>query len=192
MKCLYYLTSTLDSSSHIADDLHQAGIKDWFIHFLSKDESGLKRGKLHSSNYLERLDILRYGLLGILPGFFGGWALAAILDQMKVFGPELPGAAYYAIVFLAALFGVWEGGLIGIASENKKIAVFHDDLEAGNYLIMIYARKAMEERVKSVMTTRHPEARLAAMDTLFYNPFAELERLDIGYTETLARGRTGS
>lgn len=191
MKCMYYLTSTLDSSSHIADDLHQAGIKDWFIHFLSKDESGLKREKLHSSNYLERLDILRYGLLGVIPGFFGGWVLAAILDQMKIFGPELPGAAYYAIVFLATLFGAWEGGLIGIASENKKIAVFHDDLEAGNYLIMIYTDRAMEDRVKSAMATRHPEARLAAMDSLFYNPFAELKRLDIGSMETFAGGKTG-
>lgn len=192
MKCLYYLTSTLDSSSHISEDLHQAGVKDWFIHFLSKDVSGLTREKLHSSNDLERLDILRYGLLGVVPGFAGGWVLAWIFDQAKVFGAELPAVAYYAIVFLATLFGAWEGGLIGIASENKKIAVFHDDLEAGNYLIMIYTRKAMEQRVKSVMANRHPEAKLAAMDALFYNPFAELQRLDTGSADTLARRKASA
>jgi len=53
MKCLYYLTSTLDSTRKITDDLHQAGIDDWFIHVLSKDEAGLKKEKIHSSNYLE-------------------------------------------------------------------------------------------------------------------------------------------
>ena len=36
IKCLYYLTSTLDSTRHITDDLHEAGIDDWFIHVLSE------------------------------------------------------------------------------------------------------------------------------------------------------------
>jgi len=45
MKCIYYLTSTLESTRKITDDLHQAGIEDWFIHVLSHDEAGLKKEK---------------------------------------------------------------------------------------------------------------------------------------------------
>ena len=65
------------------------------------------------------------------------------------------------------LFGSWEGGLFGVATENKKIALFHDDLESGSYLIIIYTRKAAEEALKKVMETQHPEADLAAIDATF-------------------------
>jgi hypothetical protein len=177
MKCIYYLTSTLESSRKISDDLHRAGIGDWFIHFLSRDDSGLKREKLHSSNYLERLDILRYGLLGAVLGFVCGLIVAVIVAQIRPFGEDVPAVAYYAIVVISTLFGSWEGGLTGIATENKKLSVFHDDLAAGKHLIMIYARKAMEDTVKSAMAACHPEAKLVAVDPLFYNPFAALKRL---------------
>jgi len=177
MKCIYYLTSTLESSSNISNDLQQAGIGDWFIHFLSRDDSGIKRKKLHSSNYLERLDVLRYGLLGALLGFVAGLIVAVIITQIKPFGENTPAIVYYAIVVVFTLFGSWEGGLTGIATENRKLNVFHDDLAAGKHLIMIYVRNAMEDTVKSVMAAHHPEAKLVAADSLFYNPFAALKRL---------------
>lgn len=53
MKCIYYLISTLDSTSHITVDLHEVGIGVWLIHVLSKDEAGHSNMKIHSSNYLE-------------------------------------------------------------------------------------------------------------------------------------------
>lgn len=177
MKCLYYLTSTLDSTRKITDDLHQAGIDDWFIHVLSKDESGLKKDKIHSSNYLEQLDILRYGLIGGIAGFIVGLMVAGVVDYAKPFGPDAPAIVYYAIIGVLTLFGAWEGGLTGIASENKKITLFHDDIEAGNYLILIYAKKASEELIKKVMEAQHPEVELAAIDVSFYNPLSELKRL---------------
>lgn len=177
MKCLYYLTSTLDSTRKITDDLHQAGIDDWFIHVLSKDDAGLKKDKIHSSNYLEQLDILRYGIIGGIAGFVSGLIAAGFVDSVKPFGPEIPGIVYYAIIGVLTLFGAWEGGLTGIASENKKIALFHDDLDAGHYLILIYAKKTSEDLIKKVMETRHPEAELAAVDANFYNPLTSLKRI---------------
>lgn len=177
MKCLYYLTSNLDSTRHITDDLHKAGIDDWFIHVLSKNESELNKEKIHSSNYLEQLDILRYGIIGAIAGFIVGLMVAWFVDSVKPFGPDAPAIVYYAIIGVLTLFGAWEGGLTGIASENKKIALFHDDLEVGGYLILIYARKASEELIKKVMESRHPEAKLAAVDASFYNPLTELKRV---------------
>lgn len=63
MKCLYYLAPTLASTRTISDDLHAIGVKDWFIHVISNDEAGLKKERIHSSNYIETLDFLRTGLL---------------------------------------------------------------------------------------------------------------------------------
>jgi hypothetical protein len=177
MKCLYYLTATLDSTREITDDLHSAGINDWFIHVLSKDLAGLKKYKIHSSNYLEQLDILRYGILGGFFGFFVGLLAAWLFSVTKPFGPDLPNIVYFALTGFLTLFGTWEGGLAGIASENKKTALFHGDLEAGKYLILIYARKEAEDTVRKVMQKNHQEAKLAAIDANFYNPLTGLQRI---------------
>ncbi|WP_411725659.1 hypothetical protein [Methyloglobulus sp.] len=177
MKCIYYLTSTLDSTGHISDDLHEAGIGNWFIHVLSKDEAGLSKKKIHSSNYLEQLDILRFGIIGAIIGFIVGLFAANWMDTAKPFGSDVPGIAYFAVVAVLTLFGAWEGGLVGIASENKKVALFHDDIEAGKYLILIYARKDRETIVKTVMNSKHPEAELVAEDEYFYNPLTGLKRI---------------
>jgi ABC-type lipoprotein release transport system permease subunit len=53
---------------------------------LSKDESGLNKKKIHSSNYLEQLDILRYGIIGAIAGFIIGLMVAWFLDSVKPFG----------------------------------------------------------------------------------------------------------
>jgi hypothetical protein len=177
MKCIYYLTSTLDSTSHITDDLHKAGIGDWFIHVLSKDEAGLRKMKIHSSNYLEQLDILRFGIIGAIIGFIVGLFAAHWMDTAKPFGSDVPGIVYIAVVAVMTSFGAWEGGLVGIASENKKTSLFHEDIEAGKYLILIYAREDREAVVKSVMDTKHPEAVMVAEDGYFYNPLTGLKRI---------------
>jgi hypothetical protein len=89
----------------------------------------------------------------------------------------MPNIVYYAVTGFFTMFGAWEGGLTGIAIENKKTSLFHDDLESGNYLIMIYTKKASEDLVREVMQTQHQEAELAAVDESFYNPLKGLKRI---------------
>jgi hypothetical protein len=88
----------------------------------------------------------------------------------------VPVVAYFFLVAVATLFGAWVGGLVGIDSENNKLKRFHDDIEAGKYLVLIYARKGMGERVREMMRQRHPEARHVATDAHLFNPFAGVER----------------
>jgi hypothetical protein len=176
MKCLYYLAPTLDSTHGISDDLHQVGIKDFFVHVISRDEAGLKKQHIHSSNYLETLDVVRDGVLGgmagLVVGLLGVWAI----DYFDPFGVQVPNLVYLALVGVATLFGTWEGGLIGIGNENRKLAKFHDDIEAGKFLVLIYALKEQEAKVRAMMRTRHPESELAAVDSHFINPFSALKR----------------
>lgn len=175
MKCIYYLSPSLKSTQEISDDLHAIGVDDWFLHIVSKDEGGLAKSKLHSSNYLETLDVIRDGLIGAACGFAAGLVVAGLTMAAELFGPDVPLLAYAAIVFVLACFGAWVGGLVGIASENKKLAAFHDEIEAGKYLILIYAKRDQENRIKEMMASRHPEGQLAAVDASFLNPFAELK-----------------
>jgi hypothetical protein len=175
MKCLYYPAPTLDSAHHISEDLHAVGVEDFFLHVISKDEAGLKKEHLHSSNYLETLDLLRDGFIGAAIGFVAGLIGAGLLKLFEPFGPDVPGIVYLATIAAATLFGAWDGGLTGIATENKKLAEFHNDIEAGRYLILIYARAAQETTIRELMRARHPDAKLAAIDRHFINPFSAVK-----------------
>ncbi len=177
MKCLYYMSPNLISTHQISDHLHEVGIDDWFIHVVSKDEAGLQREHLHSSNYLETLDFIRDGFLGAGIGFLLGLGCALLLKVTAPFGPDVSLLAYLGVILLLTCFGAWQGGLIGVASENKKLALFHDDIEAGKFLVLIYAKKSQEEKITQMMSNKHPESAMVAVDTHFMNPFTRLERI---------------
>lgn len=175
MKCMYYLAPSLVSTHQISNDLRDVGIDEWHVHVISKDEAGLKKEKLHSSNWLETRDLLRYGFIGANFGLIAGVIAAGAMMLFEPFGPNVPAIAYFFLVLVATLFGAWVGGLIGIDSENQKLKRFHDDIEAGKYLVLIYARKGSGERVKEMMRERHPESRHVATDRHLFNPFAGVE-----------------
>lgn len=176
MKCMYYLAPTLKTTAEVSDDLHQVGVKDYYLHVVSKDESGLQQHHLRSSNWLETRDIVRDGFIGAAWGFIAGLIGVGLLGYFDPFGPaiEVPNYVYIVLVCVATLFGAWEGGLTGIDSENKKIRRFHSELETGKYLILVYVRKHQEDTVRQMMRQRHPDARLAAIDTHFINPFSRI------------------
>ena len=176
MKCFYYLAPTLTSTRQVSDDLHAAGVRDFFIHVVSKDESGLKQHQIHSSNYLETLDVVRIGFIGAGLGFVAGLVGIELLRYFEPFGPGVPALVYPLLVAVATLFGAWEGGLIGIGTRNSKLARFHDDIEAGRYLILIYAFRQQEETVRAMMAERHSEAEFVAVDRYFLSPFSRVRR----------------
>jgi len=178
MKCIYFLTPTLASTHQVSADLHSVGIKDFWLHVICRDECGLKRHQIHSSNYFETLDIVRDGFIGAALGFLIGLAGIGLLMYLKPFGTyEVPAWVYAILVGAATLFGTWEGGLVGIDSEHKKLAKFHDDLVAGKYLILVYVRKHRESLVRKMMQEKHPDAELVAIDSHFVNPFSNLKKL---------------
>ena len=80
------------------------------------------------------------------------------------------------IVAVATMFGAWEGGLTGIATENKELHKFHHDIEAGKYLILVYARKEQGAAVRSMMREKHREVELVAVNKHFINPFSPVRR----------------
>jgi hypothetical protein len=175
MKCLYYVAPTLESTRQITDDLHAAGVKDFFVHVIAKDESGLKHQHIHSSNYFETLDIIRDGFIGAAIGVLVGLFAAALLFFFDPF-PGVPRIVYFVIVAVIILFGAWEGGLTGIATENKKLRKFRREIDAGKYVILIYARKEQGAAVRAMMRARHREAKLEAVTKHFINPFSAVRR----------------
>jgi len=179
MKCIYYLAPTISTTEVVSDDLHQVGVKDFYLHVVCKDESGLKQHHLHSSNYLEPLDVIRDGFIGAAAGFFAGLIGIGLLMYFQPFGPtvQVPSYVYVILVGVATLFGAWVGGLTGIDSENNKLKRFHNEIAAGKYLILVYVRKHQEATVRKMMREKHPDAELVAIDTHFVNPFSSVTRM---------------
>jgi hypothetical protein len=174
MKCIYYLAPTLLSVHRISDDLHDAGVSDFCLHVVAKDERGLKQEHIHSANYIETMDLVRDGLIGAAIGFLAGLVGLGLLQYFEPFGPDVPAVVYLAVVAAATLFGAWVGGLTGVDSENKKLRKFHAQIDAGQYLILVYVRKHQERAVLARMQANHPEAQLAGIDTHFFNPFSSV------------------
>lgn len=177
MKCIYYLSPTLKESTRIADDLHSVGISDWYLHIVSKDESGLTHQHLQTANYLEKLDLYHSGAIGGLLGLIAGVVLIFIFQATGLFSPSVPWWVNLLFVAVITLFGIWEGGLWGVDTENKKLEPFHDDIEAGKYLILIYTKKEQEQAVRTMMDERHPDAELVAVDRHFVSPFSKLKKV---------------
>jgi hypothetical protein len=177
MKCMYYLAPTLANTQQISDDLHAAGVRDFYLHVIAKDEAGLKKQHIHSSNYLETLDLVRDGVIGGVLGLLIGLAGVGLLVYFQPFHTDVPAFVYFAIVILAVLLGTWEGGLVGIGTRNHKLARFDADIEAGKYLMLVYVRREKEPAVAAMMRERHPEADLVAVDRHFINPFSNVQRL---------------
>jgi len=88
----------------------------------------------------------------------------------------VPNYVYLIIIVVTTMFGSWEGGLYGVATKNQKLARFLDDIEAGKYLILIYALKDQEEKVRELMRNKHPEAQHVATDRHYINPFSVVRR----------------
>jgi hypothetical protein len=171
MKCIYYLAPTLSSAHRVSRDLCSAGVDEYCMHVRAKDERGLSTQHLHSANYFETLDLIRDGYIGAAIGLLAGWIGVGLLHSFGPFGPPLPTTVYLELVAAAMLFGAWEGGLYGIASENTKLRMFHAQVESGQFLILIYVRQHQQAAVDSIMRRAHPEVVLAGIDEHFINPF---------------------
>ena len=176
MKCMYFLAPSLVISHQISDDLKDIGIADWLVHIVSSDEAGLKREQLHSSNWFETHDLIRDGFIGANLGFIAGVLLAGAVMFFKPFGDNTPNVVYVFVVGVATLFGAWVGGLTGMDTVNRKIRRFRDEIDAGQYLFLVYAPRGHGEEVKAMMRERHPEAKHVATDRHFINPFSRVSR----------------
>ncbi|XOV84116.1 MAG: hypothetical protein ACFHXK_03150 [bacterium] len=159
MRRLYYVAESVEAAQAVADALQALGIPRLRLHVLSRDEAGLYTHNIHSANPIHQLDILhtagRYALIGLLAGLL----LAALLSGAFSMGWLALDIGWSGTLILAGIglcFGAWEGGMIGLSRENYKIERFHDDIEAGRYLIMVDVSRQQRPLVKELMNFDFP------------------------------------
>jgi len=170
MRRFYYLADRLLSAKSVSDDLHAIGISDWNFHVLSKDESGLLSHHIHSATPLEERDIIHSGERGALLGFGLGFLLITGLKFLSPVGQYMDFTTFIGLVVLVTCFGAWVGGMVGISHDNYKIVRFHDDIEAGKYLIMVDVSKEQAHKMIDLMAKKHSDAIPVGTGSPYSNP----------------------
>jgi hypothetical protein len=177
MRRLYYLADDLETTQRVSDALHAEGIRDWNFHVLAKDEAGLYQHHIHAATTYQQLDVIhtgeRYALIGAL--VTGAVALVCFFVQPLPFRVDaLAGVLFTA---LGACFGAWQGGMVGLTRESYKIAPFHDDIEAGRYLIMVDVRTENRSAVRELMNMRFPQVQRAGSSSTVISPLERPRRI---------------
>ncbi|NQZ11001.1 MAG: hypothetical protein HRT35_27930 [Algicola sp.] len=169
MKRLYFITQSLDSAEKISDDVHNMGVKDWNFHVMSRNEAGLYKRHIHSSNIYHDNNILRQAERGGLIGAFVGASMVLVSN----FSPSIDFSIFSTlgvIVFLMFI-GSWFGGFLGIHQESYKVAKFHDALDLGKFLVMIDVSAKNMHLIEDMMIEKHSEAQHGGVGSTLILPF---------------------
>jgi hypothetical protein len=176
MQRLYYLADDVETTRRVSDALHKEGISDWNFHVLAKDEAGLYTHHIHSATPYQQLDLIhtaqRWGLGGGAIGLAAGM-LGYLLQPLAWQVNEL---VVVLVTLLGACFGAWIGGMVGLTRENYKVSPFHDDIEAGRYLIMVDVHKEFRPRVRELMNMQFPLVQRCGSSSTLINPFERAAR----------------
>lgn len=157
MRRLYYLTESIDCAEKVSDDLHSKGVTDWNFHIMSKNKKAIRDHKLHSASYFfHEHDGIRSAERGAIIGLIAG--LLGIIGFLFV-APNL--AAEYrtfpllSLIFTSGIlvaFGVFLGAIYGLDFENVKVKRFHQQLEDGQYLLMIDVKKTDADEIINTLS----------------------------------------
>ena len=150
MKRFYYLTKSIDEVDKVASDLHRAGVTDWDFHVLG-NKAELSDHHISMTSPFHERDIVRCVERGALIGITAGVFCSIAGTLFTSFVAEAGFGAQFGIMLICGLFGAWTGGLSGLSTENYKIRRFHDEIEAGYYLIMVDTDPLREQLVPAVM-----------------------------------------
>ena len=111
-----------------------------------------------------------------------GWAVGGMMSYGVIvgygrgtdFGNVLYGLTMLGVV--GGLYGFIGGGMFGLGVENKKLQQFHDDIQSGKYLILIYSKKGSGETIEAMMREKHPDSEYVATDEHYISPFSDVSR----------------
>ena len=153
---LYFVLPDVDSARRAADDLLLARVDDRHMHFLAR--RGTDLGELREAGYLMKSDILHGAGVGLGLGALGGLLLGAAILLFPIEGTRPHPVVPFIAVLAGCVLGAWIASMVGSSVPNSRLQRFQPDIEAGRVLMMIDAPYGRVEKVREVVTARHPEA----------------------------------
>lgn len=148
---LYYLFDDISAVQHITDYLHRHRVPDSRIHVLSGDEAGLYKYRLHSASPLQTREMVRFGeeggVIGLVVGAVVGLALVYSLDFLR----QMPAIAFAVVTLIIAAHGAWIGGMVGLATTNRRLKKFLPAINEGRHLVMIDLPRSRVQEITEVI-----------------------------------------
>ena len=162
---LYFLLPDVASATRTANDLLLARVEDRHMHFLARRGSDL--GELHEAGYLFKTDLVRGAGIGLALGLLGGVVLGSIIVNYPPEGTHPGMAAAVIAAILGAVLGVWLGSMAAVAVPNSRLKAFNDEIGHGKVLLILDLPYQEVERIREIVTSRHPEVVLSAQETRY-------------------------
>ena len=162
---LYFLLPDVASATRTANDLLLARIEDRRMHFLAK--RGTDLGELHEASYLFKTDLVRGAGIGFALGVLGGVVLGSIIVNHPPEGTHPGLAAAMIATILGAVIGMWMGSMAAIAVPNSRLKPFQDEVSRGKVLLILDVPYRDVERIRGIVSSRHPEVVLSSQETRY-------------------------
>ena len=161
---LYFLLPGIDSAKRTADDLLLARVEDRHMHFLAR--RGTELGELHEASYLQKTDLLHGAGVGLAVGGAGGLLLGALIVAFPPAGdPQLVTVLITTVI--GAALGAWMASMAAAAVPNSRLKQFQAQIGEGKILLMVDVPFAQVDRIRELVTARHPEAVSGGQETRF-------------------------
>ncbi len=160
----YFISNDLDDLEVLEQELEAKGVETEQIHVLSLDDAATEQHEhIHDVSSLMKSDVIRKGEWGLGVGVTGA---ALLLFVAWFMGWTETAAGWIPFIFLAVIivgFCTWEGGFIGIQTENAHFARFHDDLAEGKHIFFVDLLPDQEGLLEELVA-KHPGLELAGTE----------------------------
>jgi len=168
MRRLYYLFKNVNAAKPISDDLHQIGIDDEHLHFMSRESDKLADMHVHSASVVDETGSGRTSIVGLAVGVVS-MLLMAHFSLAHVYGGVLPVMGYLIAAVAGGTLGWWFGAFIGMFKKNHHLeGVFDKDHDDGTLLMIDVFDDEEESRATQMMNARHAEATLSRVDKNYH------------------------
>lgn len=177
MKRLYYISRNIERTRDVSDALHEAGIDDWHFHVISRDEAGLRLHAVQGAPIYEQLDLVHSGERVALFGAGAGLLVGGLCALIQPF--PWPTETWHVVLLtlLTGCFGAWTGGMLGLSRENYRLEPFHEEIAAGNYLMLVDVAADKESTVRELMARRFNDVQRGGEGSSLMNPLETPHRV---------------
>lgn len=170
MSRLYFLAENLQSIVNAKSIFNRLEIPGLDIHVWGRNRQQIVEQDLNPLAPMDQSDLIHSGeqgaLLGCGMGFIIGMGVIAAAPPQLGLGV---GTLLLVTAFIT-LFGSWVGGLVGMASDNYQLEPFHQQVDDGQFLVLLDTEADKADRVIRDLTQAVPTLHYAGENDSWNNP----------------------
>ncbi len=170
MKQLHFLMKDIDEAEAMTHYMETLGIAHEHTHVTYKHPQALEERHLHGTSFWEEVDIIHSGERGLMIGFIAS-ALVSFSLYNLLYGQEIALIVTMFAGLVTLGFCTWVGGMIGASCDNYRLDPYHDQLAAGQCLVMVDVPPHQERSFLEKLNQQFPDRHVCGESSSIDNPF---------------------